>query len=572
MREQSLVGQIHDEFGLDNLGSKLLNSLAGGVYEPQEVIREYVQNAVDAHRIVRDETGFAPEEPIHIEFRGGDGSLSFLDYGIGMDEDEIKKVKSIAVSDKSLRDASLTGYKGVGIWAGYSFFDKFTLYTTKKGVPFGYEMTIDFKAIRESISHENSLAEALKEKHTIYKYEEDVDEHRTTATLHSPSENAEFFGDPDSVIDAVRRTCPCRLDPTFDHSDEVEEWYTENGFEFFSILAGGEEVFRSCPSNVREPEFGEIRVGETVVAKYWQALTDSKGVLSPDEHQMVGFQILQKGFIIGQENIYSEDTLLGYEDIRTQAYLRWQVGEIHVVSDEIKPKLQRDEFESTQFAKEFIRELRRKYTDFAHSARVVSHLNKREKSYAFYDKTVRRAEKTIESDKELPEDLEAALIDARIELKNDEDIFHEYYNRPVRKPKVLAVREVKTKRRQLLTRLDKLIQEENLDVDEQPDDSNGRSDDNLPPELFGDDEQVYPSSEETEPSQDNGSEQVSSDQHSAMQLELDGKTHQVYPVPLDFLLGVVQNVMNEVFQQDENKVEEAVTAIRNRIKELISDA
>jgi HSP90 family molecular chaperone len=125
MPERRYIGALQDTFTISDVGSTLLEDLAKGIYRPHEVIREYVQNGVDAHRLYRSAAGLEPERPIGIEIRPD--KLSIFDFGVGMDDDDIKKVKSVAVSRKRDADVILTGHKGVGIWAGLSYFDVFVL-------------------------------------------------------------------------------------------------------------------------------------------------------------------------------------------------------------------------------------------------------------------------------------------------------------------------------------------------------------------------------------------------------------------------------------------------------------
>ena len=46
--------RLNDQFSIKDVGSTLLNHLAKGLYPADEVLREYVQNAIDAHRFVEE--------------------------------------------------------------------------------------------------------------------------------------------------------------------------------------------------------------------------------------------------------------------------------------------------------------------------------------------------------------------------------------------------------------------------------------------------------------------------------------------------------------------------------------
>ena len=304
--QDRFITRLQDEFSLEDVGSTLLQDLAKGIYQPDEVIREYIQNAVDAHRLWKDETGTDPDGPIQIEIRGD--IISIYDYGIGMAETEVRKVKSIAVSDKPMADVSLTGHKGVGIWAGLSYFDTLELYSTKRGVERGYRLTIHFKRIVDAIGQSVHIGEVLNPNYRIEEFEEAKDEHYTVVTLKNPIQprSGDEFTNPNKFRDAVRRICPCEIDPTFVFHKEVTDWYSQQGFESFQIELDGIPVYRSFPSTVENFATSSITVNDIPVALYWRAINKSNRILSAKDDQLIGFRIIRNGFVLGKMNPYSE--------------------------------------------------------------------------------------------------------------------------------------------------------------------------------------------------------------------------------------------------------------------------
>ena len=179
---------VDDSFSIEDVGSTLLDHLAKGLYPEAEVLREYIQNAIDAHRIWKHETDTEPEGPIQVEVRGD--RLSVIDYGIGMSKEEVRKVKSIAITSKLYTEISLTGHKGVGIWAGLSDFDTLILDTTKKGYALGYRLTIHFRRIIESINDRTNIGEVMDGNYFIEEYDEEIEKHSTSVTLVNPNAKA----------------------------------------------------------------------------------------------------------------------------------------------------------------------------------------------------------------------------------------------------------------------------------------------------------------------------------------------------------------------------------------------
>lgn len=384
---KELVGHIDDEFSLKDVGSTLLDHLAKGLYEPYAVLREYIQNAVDAHREQSNRTGQPPTGAIQVEIHGQ--TISILDHGTGMSLDEVRNVKAIAVSPKLRSDISLTGYKGVGIWAGLSYFKSLRLYTTTADSNKGYELIIHFKEIVDGIGYTASIGDVLNPNYEIMEWEEsDVAGHFTHVTLEGPIRADNMFLDSEQVKDAIRRICPCEVDPTFVFYNELTRWYSKNGFQHYRIYVNSEPVYRSYPSNVEGFETDRISINDETVAHYWRAINKENTKLRPNPDQLGGFQIVQKGFVLGESNQYSKETILGYDPIRPASYLDWYIGEIWVVNPDLRPNLPRSEFEESEITRLFIGKLRNWYLETANNTRELSPTRRVRKEYREYQETV----------------------------------------------------------------------------------------------------------------------------------------------------------------------------------------
>lgn len=383
---KKFLGHLLDRFTIEDVGSTLLEHLAKGLYQPDEVIREYVQNAVDAHRMQKDAFGALPGEPIHIEVRGD--TLSFFDYGIGMDEIDIKKVKSIAVSNKRDATVALTGHKGVGVWAGLSFFETLTMFTTKRGSNILYKLTIRFKSIVEAINPEVHIGDALNPNYSIDMYETDTDEHYTIVNLEHPTRLSNWFLDIGSIKDAVRRICPCELHPNFVYGLKLLEWYKQRGIELYPIEVNGERIYRSYPGAVEGWETGKITVNDVGVAEYWSAVHQKNSRLYPGDGELAGFRLVQHGFAVGGANPYSEAELPPYSSLPKNSYPYWHIGEIHITSTNLRPNLQRNQLEESEDTRLFVEKLRDFYRTNEYRDRVLSKKRDTLKNYRAYDATV----------------------------------------------------------------------------------------------------------------------------------------------------------------------------------------
>src|SRR5947207_3091756 len=128
---------IEDQFTIDDIGARLLANLARGIYNHEAVLREYVQNACDALRAL-------PNTPSHAAIKisiNDDDSITVHDDGIGMDEKAIKESKKIAVSPKAGKK-DMTGFRGIGIWAGFQACKRLEIVTTQLGTPYRYKLEL----------------------------------------------------------------------------------------------------------------------------------------------------------------------------------------------------------------------------------------------------------------------------------------------------------------------------------------------------------------------------------------------------------------------------------------------
>ena len=566
------LGTIPDEFGLADIGSTLLEELAKGLYQPEEVVREYVQNAIDAHRQAVA-IGDTPTGAVQIEFRGN--SLVFYDYGIGMDEFTIRKVKSIAISRKRDAGLPLTGHKGVGVWAGLSYFNTLTLVTTRKGNKNAYELVIHFDKIVEAISDTRHIGEVLNPNYQIRYYAAEKDEHYTTVTLTGPRDtHREFFLDPEAIRKAVRRICPCEVDKTFVFKNELTRWQQLHGFETHTIKVEGKPVYRGYPSNVEGFRNGEISVNDRVVARYWLAISKGNRSLTPDENQLIGIRISQNGFVVGKDNLYSDRTLSGFDELKLQSYLNWHIGEIHVISPELRPNLRRNEFEESEYRRQFIQRLRAWYqAEIEHNARVTSEIRTTHEIYDRYGAFIEAIGTTV-----LPSSLQesqvSALREARTTLEEHRTL-GSTRGKKAANYKMTALRDP-----QLRTRRDRLLKSIH-DLLELPTSS---------PSLPSTPEQ----GEQTQDGGDNGNDRTGRDSQVRAPRQNNVTTENSSPdaststtvisvtlnpgeedpraVDLDVILSLFDEVVQEVLGDDLGKAARITALVQERILMLTTDA
>ena len=297
-----------------------------------------------------------------------------IDYGIGMSKEEVRKVKSIAITSKLYTEISLTGHKGVGIWAGLSYFNTLILDTTKKGYALGYRLTIHFRRIVESINDRTNIGEVMDGNYFIEEYDEEIEKHSTSVTLVNPKRSSALFASVDEIRAAISRICPCEIDPNFTFSQKVKDWYEQQNFEVYPIVVDGSPVYRSYPSSVEHFKNFSITINDVVVAHGWQAIHKVNGKLKPTHGELVGFRLIESGFTVGGDNPYGNSNLPGYVGLNSAVitYIGWHIGEIHIVSNALHLNLLRNYLEESEASRQFIQKLRGFYAKLEQPTRTIA--------------------------------------------------------------------------------------------------------------------------------------------------------------------------------------------------------
>ena len=127
-----------------------------GMYSPQGVLREYIQNAADAYKDLE-----TPSEEHRIIITPTKNSLSIQDFGVGMDDKGIREAKKIAVSTKSDYEDRV-GFRGIGIWAGLPACKRLLVDSTKEGEEFRYRLVFDFDGIMQHLDDNINIKDLVE--------------------------------------------------------------------------------------------------------------------------------------------------------------------------------------------------------------------------------------------------------------------------------------------------------------------------------------------------------------------------------------------------------------------------
>ena len=381
------------KFERGDIGARLLESITRGLYTGNlNCIREYVQNSIDSKA-----------KKIQIYLENGDENLVIKDDANGMTKDELKLALRLGWSAKTDEDI---GWRGIGIWSGVSVCKKVVIITKSRGRE-KFLIEIDCEKLRTEIESNKDVFEVLTsitgeiEIEELGKNESLADTHYTIIRLEKilPQLRRVVFVKED-IKKYLEDTVPTPFSNEFAQGRKIEKWLSEKGVKLPSseIFFQDEKIFRPPRKSVStfniftQKEFtinGElIAIGWFVTSKNNEVILDNIG----------GIVFKKKGFTIGDTNLVVK--------LRNKSYNKWQIGEIHIVSKNIRENSPRDNFESSENLEDFLNEV----------GTFIDNLGdqNRYQSDNVVTKFIEKAEKMIESGK--IEDAEKEIIKANLKL------------------------------------------------------------------------------------------------------------------------------------------------------------
>lgn len=382
--------EVEDDFSANDIGGRLLPSIAKGLYTHDAVLREYVQNARDAYMLL-DEADRPEEMRIILTPEGED--LHILDYGVGMDLEALRGVKRIAVSGKFGRGA-LAGFRGIGVWAGLYACERLEVRSTATGETSQYSLVIDFSSIVEGLKRDPNinLRDLLQPNYRIYVSEdsEPSESHYTLVTLHRlRAPRYTQLSDPEELIRIASIVCPCRLDPAFKHVQQVRHILDDiPDYHEFRILIQTEdelrEAFRSFFDESYPPEKEVLRgpKGRDLAIAWWCPTTANAFKPDPRKLKQRGIQLRVMNIAVGSTDTYSaqDGSKWGLpEETRSFANpqrMLYFCGEIHVVDPEIRPNTQRNDLEPEDNGTELVHRIRSMFAERKEEADALAQCTK----------------------------------------------------------------------------------------------------------------------------------------------------------------------------------------------------
>ncbi|WP_213804968.1 ATP-binding protein [Granulicella sp. dw_53] len=368
---------IKDEFTIEDIGAPLLTNLAKGIYTPEAMLREYVQNAGDSYYDLREKTHQpvpASDQTIDI-YIVREGALAIQDKGIGMDLEDIRKYKRIAYSAKGGSDRA--GFRGIGIWAGYSACDELVVETTKLGDTKKYRLTLEFAKMRKAVSQNISIKNLLDQRFRIEVSDAaKKTEHYTQVVLSGLNEEFADLLKSEELERIAQEILPCRFSPHFKHTNAITKRLSAiDGYQEFAVQVSGTEIFKKYHQNCEEPEFEVLKRDDEEYGFVWYCQSSTVRSFA---NKPSNFRLRAKNIAVGGPGMYSAETGTQWGVPGTVAsgeLLDWYFGEVHITHPDVKPNTPRSELELDTESRRAITCVRAFYSDRIAYRRAYSNVN-----------------------------------------------------------------------------------------------------------------------------------------------------------------------------------------------------
>ncbi|HRT84862.1 MAG TPA: ATP-binding protein [Bacteroidales bacterium] len=348
------------------IGRQLFDVITSGMYDnPLMIFREYIQNAVDSIDLGVSQGFLSLEESeISIQLQGQYRTITIQDNGLGLSNENAHIVlRSLGCSPKE--GTSQRGFRGIGRLGGLAYCDELIFETRSSEVEPVAVITWD-KRFFEKIVKETDRYVSLHE--TV----ENVS--RSSLRPAEISDPARFFRVimknvqrfHTDVLMNVKTVCDylAQVAPVAYDNDKfrftpllVEHLSASLEYRCYNITVNGYQVKRPYTDTLKI----STNINETIndvelftfndfdnnpIAVGWYAKTNFIASL-PNNLNSRGIRVRQGNIEIGDEHFLDDH-------FTERRFASWQIGEIHVLNNRLKPNARRDGFEQTADFERFL--------------------------------------------------------------------------------------------------------------------------------------------------------------------------------------------------------------------------
>jgi hypothetical protein len=352
-------GRYQFDVGPEHVGARLLDIVSGALYgNVLDILREYIQNAVDAGA-----------ERVRIIL--GNNEVLIRDNGRGLNPQGLDNARKVAVSGKRGDDV---GFRGIGVYSSFTSCDGLELLTRPTGELNVYALRLDFAGMRDEEDRRAAedppaslpLQEALSIFTEIADYTGPIPLDGggpfTLVRLRNPDSHlVDALEKTDALTDYLRAAVPLKFPPGHPHADHVMKELRAHGVERRGIdidltprgkdpnaPEASQPFYLSGFDQLLPPVVHELHSGKHKLGVIWYAVHQEPSVLPRGERG--GIQIRLKGFGIGDVSLARRV----WGNAGSGVLYRHFIGELHVVDPRLRPSAERSNFEDSPARRELM--------------------------------------------------------------------------------------------------------------------------------------------------------------------------------------------------------------------------
>lgn len=324
---------VHVRYTAKDIGIGLLDSITKGIYkEPRFVLREYLQNAIDA-------------EPMEIRIDVNGNSVLIRDDGEGMDRTDILKARRMGISEKP---EEKLGFRGIGLWSGVAVSELIKITTSKERVGKKYILEIDTSGIKEQLYSRKPLGDILNKYVKIWEVSEDPAVHYTIVDVKNiEDEPMEVFRNEKELIAFIGQTIPVDFNPDFKFKETISTQLARNT-DYYTVRAflNNKLIHKPFINELESPFFHILEDEKGKRYGYsWACIHKERGAIK--DPYVAGMIYKVKGMTIGDRRTTRELFV-------TEHLMEWVTGEIYVENPKLIPSTERSWFEYNPEREKFI--------------------------------------------------------------------------------------------------------------------------------------------------------------------------------------------------------------------------
>jgi len=341
------------------IGRQLFDVITSGMYDnPLMIFREYVQNSADSIDLAVSQGALIMKDArISIELHGNDRSITIQDNGLGLSNGEAHFIlKSLGCSPKE--GTTQRGFRGIGRLGGLAYCSELKFETRASINEDVAVISWDRLAI-EKLAAETDRFVSLME--TVEKVsmvslrpanDNDLDHFFKVTLINVKRFHADVLMNVKVVTDYLAQVAPVSYrEEHFQWAPLIYEYLAKvSDFRCYEISVNNRKVMRpyfnsfaintKLSDRVDNIEFFTFNgVDNTPIALGWYAKTNFYGSITTQQN-ISGIRIRLGNIEVGGQqfldSMYSERRFAG-----------WQIGEIHILNNRLKPNARRDDFEQS---------------------------------------------------------------------------------------------------------------------------------------------------------------------------------------------------------------------------------